>query len=281
MAVPTRLLSELSTEAMIGGYRVLVVEGPSDMRYLQKWCSDLGWHVTAIDVTSIDSREVSFGPEAYKNNRAKVVTCARAEVVDASVRFLIDLDLGADDLTDVPGLLVTDFPSLESYALTDAVLHRLLVHLDRVEHHAIDPAGRRREVGAAIQILVEKLAGYLVPLLALRRVHATAGTLEFVEDLRRFRVSGSDELDVERIRLVLKLPEGLEIPDGLPATCTALQEWAYGHDIARSLWALWSDLRVRNGLKDSDDLERLLLSLVDPQDLRSLPLFVSLGEWAA
>lgn len=278
--LPRRTLTELRTEARIGHYRILVVEGPSDARYLQRWLSDLGWRIVPVPVTAVDPTGIVLGPETFQNNRARVVAFAK-EASCEQLRFLVDRDLGLDDFGDVDGLLLTDFPALETYALSEPTLHRLLVHLDRVTYSSLDPEARRSELEAEIANLVRKLGGYLAPLFRLRQVHAVHGSLEFVEDLRRFRHSGSDELDVERIRLVLKLPEDQGPSLQIPTSCLSLRVVAYGHDIARALWAIWVNLRNRNGIADAEALERLLLSLVDPNDLQKLPLFDALETWAA
>jgi hypothetical protein len=284
MPLPLRTVNELETEALIGRYRILIVEGPSDSRYLQKWLSELGWQVVPVAVSDLDLSSIRLEPTSFENNRAKVAELASHFASSNHLRFLIDRDLGIEGIDLVDSLFVTDFPSLESYALTETVLRELLVHLDRVDFDSTQPDLRARQLSATVAGLIRKLAGYLCPLFRLRVCHARMDAPDaFVQDLRRFRRASSDELDVERIRLVLRIADAEDPDDGnsLPASCDDLRAAAYGHDIARSIWALWPDLRSRNGILDSDQLEGLLLSFVRVSELRKFPLFESIRQWAA
>jgi hypothetical protein len=284
MGLPSRTPDELETEALVGRYWIVVAEGPTDATFLQKWLIELGWHVVPISVTELDLAGIPMGAESVSSNRCKVLDLARHLPTSRSLRFLIDLDLGVDpEDMEIDSLLVTDFPSIETYALSDEVLRALLVHLNRIVYTSLQPDVRTKELATAVRVLVEQLASYLCPLFRLRELHAAIEDPdEFVQDLRKFRRPGTNELDVEKVRLVLCLPKDEALQEkALATTCVDLRPTAYGHDIARAIWAIWPDLRMKNGIVDSDDLERLLLSLVRADDLRSFDLFQAIEAWAA
>jgi hypothetical protein len=284
MALPERRPHELETEALIGRYYILVAEGMADARYLGKWFEGLGWNVSAIALTELDLAGVVFSPSAFGSNRRKVAELAHNSETASRVRFLIDRDLGVeDDIQLANSLLVTDFPSLETYALSERVLTALLIHLNRATYGSTRPEARRRELAAAVQALVATLARFLAPLYRLRLAHAQlSDPPEFVTDLRKFRRPSADGLDITKICAAVGLRAPDEEESDLSATsCVEVRPVAYGHDIARVIWAIWPDLRSRDGILNSDQVEALLLSLVAADDLLEYPLFQTLRAWAA
>ena len=280
---PRRLVAELETEAMLGRYRILVVEGPSDLAFLQQWLDALDLSIVVVTIDEIDLSE--FGAQAA-SNREQLIGAAHSFPDAVNVRFLADRDLQVEPLTNSPPtLLLTDFPALESYTLTDSTLKALLFHAKRLPPLDPDLVRRRRQVADSLDKLVEALANFLVPLFYLRRVHTSERSpIEFPKDLRKFRKAGPPvELNVTKLISHLQLTvHQSEVPASSEArSCSDLRPHAYGHDVARAVWANWTDLRQRTGIVGSEELERLMLSLVHAEELAQFDLFENLTNWVS
>lgn len=268
---------------MVGGCPILVVEGPSDLEYLQQWLDELGLSIVVISIEEIDLAGVCV---TSAGNRDQVIAAASAYAEAEGVRFLADRDLLIGPMTDPPpSLLLTDFPALESYTLTEGTLRRLVVHARELPRLDLNAATRQREQTQAIDRLLEALAAFLVPLYHLRRRHALeAAPTEFPENLRKFRAAGETPgLDTEKLIRHLGLSKDDEDPPPSIAvrSCAELRPHAYGHDVARAVWAIWPRLRQRAGIIGSDELERLMLSLVRSDELADFGLFKSLSDLAS
>lgn len=280
---PRRHLDELLTESMIGGYRILLVEGPSDLTHLGAWLSALG---IRLAVVAIDSVEVTMptGIDEW-GNCDRLMHAAHGYPNTDVLRFLIDRDTRSDFADEPYSLLITDFPGLESYALCERVLTSTVLFAKRMNLTSEHPDDREREREQIVRDLVTSLSEYLGPLFAIRRLHREErSAIEFPADLRKFRKKLPEVgLDIEKVLTHLKLttpPEGLQYVERTDS-CDVLRPVAYGHDIARSIWSMWPDLRQKTGLKSSDELEDYILSVVIADDVREYALFAQLREWAS
>ena len=189
MVVPARTPEELSTEAMLGRYLVVVVEGPTDARYLQLWMDELQIRAVAISVTEVDTQLYVSGEFG---NRDRVIALAAAASDADCVRFLVDRDTEADPRSDLPALLHTHFPGVGNVC---AVRTCSRASSCGIQSHAAVvrlPPTRATAGRAAVSALTSDLSRILVPLFRLRQAHrSTACEVEFPVDLRRFMTSGS------------------------------------------------------------------------------------------
>lgn len=280
---PKRLLSELATEAMVGRYRLLVVEGPSDREFIQTWSDEGAIRLTAVEVDELDLAGLYPG-EGEWGNRDRVRAVSKQLLPDDEVRCLIDRDLDGRDADESEPLLLTDFPGLESYCLTTETVRRLTNLVQRNEASLGSPEDRRLTTVREMNRLANELADWFIPLFCLRSEHRIRSLdMEFPKDLRKYRSKGEDGPDLEKLRLALGL-QNFEIEfSGLRSDFRIedLRPYAYGHDVARVLFTIWPDIRQRTGIKDPKQLERTMLSLVSCESIGTSNLFVYLKAWCA
>lgn len=283
-SLPKRTIEELRTEALIGRYRIIVVEGPSDVRHLQQWLPEMGVLASVVSVSEIDTNDLYIDDDEF-GNRDRVLRLSESNPDVEDLRFLADLDIFQVPQAYPGSRLYTDFPSLESYALNERILTRLLTMSRRMPTNEGDPASYRQRVSDTIAELVRELAAVLVPLYVVRREHRRVRCEVAVPiDLRKFVDRGGErcQLDLAKVVRHLGLSEVPDIPEfDSDLTLDTLRPWAYGHDIARAFWALWQDLRQRTGIAGSDQLEEVMLGYVVGADVQAFPLFRTISEWTS
>lgn len=280
---PSRTPDELTTEAFVGRYKILVVEGPSDRDCIQQWANEIRTDLVAVQVDEIDLAGLYQGGEW--GNRDRVSAVASELDPDGAVRCLIDRDLdGAGAHVSQP-LMLTDFPGLETYVLCHKIFASLIRLISPTSGSFPDPSSAREATEEAMRRAVEILAGWLVPLYRLRQVHRAKGSdRPFPTDLGKFRNGSSGAADWKKICVALgiDLAELDTAVNGKDyAVVEDLRPIAYGHDIAAVIFAAWPDVRQRSGQTTPAKLERLLLTQLTNDDLGGQPLFVELASWSA
>lgn len=232
---------------------------------------------------SVDEIECQRPPTvADFGNREKVIALALKHPRIEEVRFLADRDTGCDQPATAESLLYTDFPAIESYCLSESVVRKVMRHVGRLPTASIDPAEREVAAQRAIAALVVTLGRCLPVLFRFRIEHRQRRvSVEFPRDLKKFIRLDPGGACIDEPKLCAHLAVSAIGETPLVTTMDTLRPVAYGHDIARLIFALWPDLRTKSGLAGAENLERLLLSFVMADDLRHFPLFGTLASWAA
>ena len=235
-SLPHQTVDELQTEAMLGRYRIVVVEGPRDVTYLNQWLQEMDVSLGVVSVDGVESSHLYPGTGEF-GNRDRVIALARANPELPDVRFVADLDLDENPPDGPPSLMWTDFPSIESYAIAPRILGRLLALANRLPAASPDPSSQHELNRDSIDRLVGALGAILIPLYFIRRAHRAARCVIGVPtELRKFVAGGKANpptLDTDKIvnHLGLSSPE---VPDCKTATIDQVRRRADGHDIARA-----------------------------------------------
>lgn len=267
--VPRTLMDELFLEIELTNVRYIIVEGPSDARFFRAWLADcdLGPQTAVLYVDEIDvSSEMVRSLGLNDGNRSRVIVFSmRAAERMIDLRCIADRDCGhgIEDYSH-DTLLWTDFPALESYAVTEAVLDRanLLSFAEKL------PPARE---------LVPRLAFALRELYAVRLRHPHLPGPKYSAGFAQ-KTSSLEDFDVVRAveaRIRSEVP-GYERPiDADP------RNFAYGHDIAELLLAAYGNaLKNTVGLAKREAVEAALMNAVLAVGaFRDSPLFVQLRHW--
>lgn len=279
---PKRQIGELETEAMLGRSRILIVEGPTDREFFQTWATESGYRLVVMEVEELDLTDCYPGGEW--GNRDKVAMVANRLGSAEAVRCLVDRDLdGPESVAPLP-LLLTDFPGLESYVLCTRVISRFVRLADGPAAPASDPREASESRARMIRSAVHRLATWLLPLYRIRTMHRNARSEHpFPRDFKKYRLKAAkNEPDWEKLCREVgvdhaKLDASVELASIDKAE--AIRDYAYGHDIAPVMMALWPDLRQRVGISTPKQLEHVLLGYLTNTDLDGLPLFQAIVGW--
>ncbi|WP_156913903.1 hypothetical protein [Brevibacterium album] len=275
LTVEERLL-----EIRLSRKKHLIVEGNSDQRFYQSWFSMLGRgddlvvsSVDEIDVSreSIESLGVTVG------NRGAVVSFAHAAsgsnetpAFSSKIRCIIDRDLGQELNIECGNfLLVTDFPALESYAMTREVLE------------AANLLGFCRAI-PDIDAAFEGLKYALGALFAVRLQYPHLPRPRYEKGIKASSSRDLREFDV-------KVSVDASIVDMDETDWTVRSErrgedcrtFAYGHDISELLLAAYSNrFKNKSGITKIEVIEEAMLSaMMRVGEFESRPLFVAVKSW--
>jgi hypothetical protein len=267
---PRLRLDELLLEAELTQQKYLVVEGPTDASFFRTWLATIAKR--SVTVSSIDDVDVPTG-EVFclglnDGNRSRVIAVAaasRGRSVD--IRCVADTDCGHGvDKHNYEALLWTDYPGLESYALTLETLGVVC------ELHA---GGRL----PAVDILLPELARILREIFAVRCHHEHLPKPNY----RAGFTTRPPRLDSFDVALTVDYYIRADIATYARSTSADPRRYAYGHDIAEVLFAVYAnELKNGAGIANPKALETALLSaLLIGDEYACEPLFDSLSRWAA
>lgn len=265
---PRQTTQEFVREVARTGDRYVVVEGRADVGFYSLWlrrqiASVTGAHVPHI--VSVDSIQVDpgllFDLRLPDSNRSRVLALAADQTAE-NLWFLADRDCDHGmEVVSAQNLLWTDFPALESYALTAGVLDCVnLLFL-----------GGRLPDGAAV---VEEVVPILRQLYTIRLYNPNLPEPNLD---RAFYGKDPVRFDIEKA-----VPPELrpEVPKyEIPAFADP-RSVAYGHDVAAVLMHRFANV-IGNQAKISrvDVLEKALRScLVNDPDLHKQSMFSRLLE---
>lgn len=274
----TRTLKELRTlYELKPSMRDIYVEGSSDVKVIRAFLREKGVD-SSIQVYAVDDRanvprvEVEeIHPEV--NARGRVVTLAAASrdwnIAKGQITCIIDKDYDAldDQAWDLNNLLVTDYPSMEVYALKPVVLDRFLARYtngsDVAESLLSELLALWRFVFAVRYALHRSGLGVApAKKWAELLLASTSGSRAASEHLEAILPPG---VDGEALRQQIAAAEGRL---GSPGPHNVR-----GHDIAPLLIAR---LKLRNGKASVDMVEAMLLAGLVAADIEQERLFVGL-----
>lgn len=223
--------------------------------------------VTSIEEVDVPTGEV-FLLGLNDGNRSRVIAVAAASSGrSVDIRCVADRDCGSGvDKHDYETLLWTDYPGLESYALTPEAL------------------GIFRELYAggrlpAVDVLLPELARVLREIFAVRCHHEHLPKPSYKAGF----TTRPPRLDSFDVTLTVDHSIRADVASYVRSTSADPRRYAYGHDIAEVLIAVYAnDLKNGAGIASSKALETALLSaLLIAGAPTSEPLFDSLSRWAA
>lgn len=283
--IPRVTPSELIRESILTPNRFVVVEGESDVGVYRFWLE----RQAKID-DRIDDRSVKFisakrigdvsaeatdsGLLPLRGCRGTVITTARIAWNEGSeaVCGIVDLDYGLDE--DLPNLLHTDYPALESYAFEAEVL-------DQLNRRYLK---NRLPDGEAI---VSSMAPVLTSLFELKKINPK---MPYGECRIKEGFSNADGVvnrdGLERLR---NFSIGRTVDSGrwaIPDTSEVVipsepRSSAYGHDIAKVFVHAFSSELQGVQFTSWKQIESLLMDrLRDWDGIEQEPLYLRLRDFA-
>lgn len=269
-APPRLKLDELFLEIRLTSRRHIIVEGPTDQRFLQAWLHDVDTKNT-VAVTSVEMLDIAtdsvlalgFGD----GNRGRVVAAAaHAAAAAVDLRAVADRDCGHHVSEHAYATLCwTDFPALESYALDAATLERanLLSFNEKLPN------------GAELLALV---APALRELFAVRTANENLAKPDYKAGLK----SGGSLANFD-VAAAIHISLRKDVPGYARSASSDPRDYAYGHDIGELIFGEYRNtLRNQVGLNTASAVESALRSAVQAVgSYKNEPMFVQLREWIA
>lgn len=264
---PRKLLSELFREVRLTGGSYVIVEGRSDVTFFQVWARKLHFNPAPIFL-EVDRLEV--GPDilmSYNFNdsqRSRVVVVAReAFEREVSLRCVADRDTGCNvDNNNFETLLWTDYPAIESYAMTRSVLDLMNISIFRNRYNADDLFNDLSRILSLIYSLRLKVSN--LPALNYDKSFPQRGVLE------KFTLERAVSDQHKELAKTCA-----------PSKATDPRKVSYGHDIASLLF--FHDKQFFKGtlhITDVAQLEDQMLKVVEMDgNYRTEPLFQQLEHW--
>lgn len=270
-------LDEVATQIDLEGIKIVYVEGETDQRFYTAWAIRrlkvtelelIKLHKILIQsVNNVDTTTLSDDDNLNSNsNRTNVIRLAKeAHSKNINIRCIADRDVGHDCVNfNYPTLLWTDFPAIESYAVTPQILDSLnLLHLSRSL-----PDSRE---------LIPQLSFALRKLFAVRKTNNHLPRPKYKKGLEKN--SSSYTFDVTKTvshEICHSIPANL-----LPSDLDDPRTHSYGHDIAELLMAAYSS-KIKNrkdgAIKDVVALENAMRNCI-LMYCDNEPLFTSLYAW--
>ncbi|MGC0383263.1 hypothetical protein [Streptomyces sp. SAI-129] len=282
--------------------RDVIVEGNNDKAFFDWYLSQVDHRGNLVRVYAVSDRvhlpdhEVTEGGH-LAGQRGRVIRLAEIlhDLAPAcrSAIMVADSDyasIGLDKKPDIPGLLFTDYTSLESYTLSPGVIEKLLrVTLSAPEEvtapmllSAIErPLVATFLIGACLR---EAKTGVTTSPKATERI-PLASTCPITVVREVFRISLQAKVKEFSIDQLIGRYEELE-----KTVKDDFRDFVRGHDIAPFIVKFLKAhcKRVftreegrRRGLQSPEMLELVMMSCVDYQSLRSEKLFSSIELWLA
>ena len=270
-------LDEVATQIDLEGIKIVYVEGDTDQRFYTTWAikrlnvtkTELGrlnkiliQSVSDVDTTTLpDDDNLNSG-----SNRTKVIRLAKeAHSRNINIRCIADRDVGHDcETLNYPTLLWTDYPALESYAITPQILDSLnSLHLNNSLPESEE--------------LIPQLSFALRELFAVRQANKHLPQPKYKKGLEKN--STLDTFDVSKTVLhetICSIPANRR-----PSKSDDPRTYSYGHDIAELLMAAYPGKiknRKNGAIKDVAGLENAMRNCI-LMYCDNEGLFVSLHAW--
>lgn len=270
--LPSLELEELFLETSLTSNRHIVVEGPSDARFLRAWAQDIAGGQYVV-VTSVETLNIApDGPISLglnDGNRARVVFVAReAQEKSADLRCVADRDCGHQvEKHTYDTLEWTDYPALESYAVQAAVLDRanLLSFREKLPEAA--------ELLPSLAFALRELFTVRMHNEHLEKPKYSAGLKSNDRSLSSFDVAAAVRGKISDDVSSYERPSENQDP----------RSYAYGHDIAELLLAVYGNtLKNQVGLGGREAIEDALRGAVQVVGTYGdEAMFRSLAAWVA
>lgn len=271
-SAPIRQLPrEIVAEAKLTEARFMIVEGPTDQRFFEVWCKQLGVNcqvrVMAVERVEVDAAEL-YRRGLSEGNRGRVI--ALAHLLDDSadrVVCIADMDVGQELAgNESEYLKLTDYPALESYCLESSTLE----HANKILF-----AGKLPEP----DVLLPSISFALRELFAIRLMHPDLDQPNFDRGLAASAndLSGFDVKAAVAPHVAAKCSAYRRPNDADP------RNYAYGHDIGSLLFSAFKNqLKNGAGLLTVEAVEASLRSaMLATGDFVDESLFVYLRGWLA
>ena len=270
---PLQRLSEFAAEVRFSGSKYLVVEGPRDRGFFTQWLTGFEFDgVPRPTVMTVGGLDVSAGDLSSRGlndgERSRVIFVAmfaESEKLD-HVRCVADRDTDHDiSRFKASTLLWTDFPALESYGFEPTVLNTLNTLF----------LGARLPHGDELVALMSPM------LLELYTVRLHNEHLPRPNLPRAVSVSkGQFTFQVEK---AVSPAVAAKVSTYSRPAFADTRSHAYGHDIGALILALFGNVvRTQVGIRDQAILEDMLrAAFLMTADLKALPLFREIAQWAA
>lgn len=294
--LPRRLIDELITRWSLAGIRQVIVEGPSDERFIRllQHETHCDQHVVELDICSVDLIEVPVDileTQGIPNTGAKqrVVAFSReieSKGMEPGFRCIVDWDLDRLLMIDFRSntLIYTDYGCMNAYTWTTEILRRLAIQFK---------CESSLSTKHKLSTLFSSINKACKDVTAVRLVNARNPEL-------MLNLHNSDKcLSFSDCKVILSLPKYVEQSKpsrGYLAQARELVMQARveiepenpldimnSHDL---LWLLTYSLKkITKGAQRTIDQDVVASSLMAfglmRQDLTTLPMFVSLSNWSS
>lgn len=271
-SVPRQRLAEFLLEVQLTSRKHLVVEGRADERFIRAFLQGADGS-RSVTITPVEKLEISMEdlvPLGFPDgNRGRVVVVAvRALQGDVTLLCIADRDCGhrVDEFC-IETLLWTDFPAIESYAVTADILEKA---------NLLGFGGRLPDGN----ILLAALSHALRELFAVRLQNPYLGRPNYAAGLQ----AKAPALDKFEVRETLS-PALRSKVDAYPRPDIDEdpRAYAYGHDVGELLLAAFANaLKNQAGLKNLEAVEGALRSAIQAEgSYVNEPLFRKLATWIA
>lgn len=265
---PRQKIKEYLLEASLSRKKHVVVEGPTDLHFFATWSQEIANPVTVVEVGSIhvdDELIISHGLAV--GNRSRVICLAVAAAEQKSdIRCVADRDCGhhADEF-NIETLAWTDYPALESYALSVEILD------------IANQLGLSRKLPEADEYY-EELCFALGEIFAVRKMHPHLPRPNYSLGLKK----GATSLNDFEVTKFVDGPDRAKIKDYPRSQDPDPRTYAYGHDLAALLMLKFGN-KIKNqaGIQKVEALEGILrLAILAARTYRQEFLFTELESWA-
>jgi hypothetical protein len=267
--VPRQRVEEFLLEVGLSERRHIVVEGPTDARFLRAWLESIGLE-GAAEVTTVGSLDVPthrvLGLGFQDGERGRVVVVAQlACESDVDLRCIADRDCGhgVDAIRGCDILLWTDFPAIESYVVDQPTLDK--ANLVSFEERLPEAKTLLPMMGFALR-----------ELFAVRLKHENLPEPKYSAGLKR-----GTSLAQFDVGATVSPHIAAAVDEYVRPTAPDVRAVAYGHDVAELLWAAYPNVfKNQLGYKSRETLERALLgALLLSRSCFEMTLFREVEAW--
>lgn len=269
-------LKELITKAVRLGKRrkILIVEGNSDKRFFEEWIRQAGISEDMVEIWPISWINVSNDLVKQHNlnssERSRILAGAMhaEKIIDGNraLRFVADRDMGQElDRFESPTcLLITDYPAIESYGLSEQVI----THFNNKYCRGKLPASA--SIFGHLCEVVHKLYEFRKPDPYRKNPDYDRGAKGVEEDLLKFDAAKAFDCRETCTSVTSEYGDHLDP-----------RSKAYGHDIVGVLFSVYKR-RFKNNLKCSDSTlveDWFRYSIVDVRACDDEVMFRSLASF--